>query len=138
MDKVDAATRSRIMARIRGRDTQPELMLRRELWRAGHRYRVHRRDVPGTPDLCSKKLRLAVFVDGCFWHGCPKHYRQPSSRVEYWQGKLERNRRRREDVLAQLQGAGWAALAVWECEVHADVAKAARRVASALGRSRVP
>ena len=126
------------MARIRGRDTRPELILRQQLWRAGHRYRVHRRDVPGTPDLCSKKLRLAVFVDGCFWHGCPKHYRQPSSRVDYWQGKLQRNQRRRTQVMEELRQSGWRALVVWECEVHADPAKAAQRVTAAIRRSRVP
>lgn len=119
------------MARIRGRDTSPELLLRQHLWRKGHRYRLHRRDVPGTPDLCSKTRRVAVFVDGCFWHGCPLHYRAPSSRIEYWSAKLERNRARRVTVLANLKERGWKAVAVWECEVRADVMKAARRVSAA-------
>ncbi|HUR24947.1 MAG TPA: very short patch repair endonuclease [Candidatus Thermoplasmatota archaeon] len=132
MDKVDAATRSRIMSRIRGKDTQPELLLRRELSAHGIRYRLHQRGVFGTPDLSHKGHRLAVFVDGCFWHGCPSHYRAPSSRNWYWSAKLKRNKVRRGLVLARLASEGWRAVQVWECEVHADVGLAASRVALAL------
>ncbi len=128
VDKVDPATRSRIMARIRGRDTVPEVLLRRRLWAAGLRYRLHQRGVMGTPDLSHKGRRLAVFVDGCFWHGCPQHYRAPSSRVEYWSAKLERNRRRRESVVKALAADGWRWAVVWECEIHDDLDGAAGRV----------
>ena len=99
------------MSRIRGKDTKPELVLRRALTALGVRYRVHNRRVPGTPDLSHTGSRVAVFVDGCFWHGCPRHYRPPRSRVEFWARKLEYNRDLRKRVTARLSG--WNVLQIW-------------------------
>lgn len=132
MDKVDPATRSRIMSRIRGKNTKPELSLRQALHATGARYRVHDRSVPGTPDISHKGAKVAVFVDGCFWHGCPQHYSRPQSRQEFWDRKLAYNRDLRQRVTGRLQG--WTIVEVWECDVRADPAKVARRLRRLLSR----
>ncbi|HUR25011.1 MAG TPA: very short patch repair endonuclease [Candidatus Thermoplasmatota archaeon] len=116
MDTVTPEVRSRIMGRIRGKNTKPELMLRRALHAEGVRFRVHDRTVPGTPDITHKGRRIAVFVDGCFWHGCPKHYSRPRSRQEFWDRKLAYNRDLRQRVRARLDG--WTVVEHWECEVR--------------------
>jgi DNA mismatch endonuclease Vsr len=95
MDTVTPAKRSQIMATVRGRNTAPELALRKAVHALGARYRVHAGDVPGRPDMVSRKARVAVFIDGCFWHGCPAHYRRPAANRGFWDAKLQRNRRRR-------------------------------------------
>ena len=108
-------TRSQTMARVKGRDTKPELVLRRALWAAGLRYRLHRK-LPGTPDVAFVGARVAVFVDGCFWHGCPQHYSFPHTRQEFWAAKVERNVLRDARVDAELADLGWTALRFWEHE----------------------
>ena len=115
-DTVSADTRSRIMSKVRSKDTGPELAVRRTLWRAGLRYRVHDRTLPGTPDVSNKRLRLAVFVDGCFWHGCPECYTEPKSNVEFWRAKVRRNRARRKEVKEDLEGIGFRVVEIWEHE----------------------
>lgn len=130
MDTVDAATRSRIMSRIRGRDTKPELQLRSLVFAAGLRFRANRKSVPGTPDLSNASRKLAVFVDGCFWHGCPRHYKEPKSRPEYWRTKIQRNKQRKDEVLVQL--ADWKVVEIWECELRENPALAAKKVTSAV------
>lgn len=107
----------------RGKDTRPELVLRRRLWAAGLRYRCHPRDVPGWPDICLKKAKLAIFVDGCFWHGCPRHWRLPKTRPDYWKEKVERNCETRRIALSRL-GADWKVFAFFECQLkdHLDEA----------------
>ena len=116
-DRFSKETRSRIMSRIRGKDTGPELAVRRMLWSHGFRYRIHDRTVLGTPDVSNKRRRLAVFVDGCFWHGCPMCYREPQTNTDFWRGKVSRNRRRREAVRAGLEGQGFRVIEIWEHEV---------------------
>lgn len=103
-------------------NTAIELALRRELHRLGLRYRVHLRDLPGTPDIALTKARVAVFVDGCFWHRCPEHGTAPKNNSVWWASKLDGNieRDRRKD--SQLKGLGWIALHVWEHENPADAA----------------
>jgi DNA mismatch endonuclease (patch repair protein) len=105
------------MRAVRRSDTGPELAVRRLLFGAGYRYRLHCSGLPGRPDIVFKGRRKVVFVHGCFWHGhdCRKG-RLPKSRVEYWRGKIDRNRSRDGRVLAELEAAGWASLVVWECE----------------------
>lgn len=137
VDNVDPATRSRIMSRIRGKDTTPELSLRRALFGLGVRYRVHNRRVPGTPDISHTKTRVAVFVDGCFWHGCPQHYSTPASRQEYWAGRLAYNKDLRQRVKARLLAGNWEALEFWECEVKRDADEAAARISQAIQRRRL-
>lgn len=116
------------MARQRARDTATELALRRELHRLGLRYRVHRRPLPGVrreADVVFGPSQVAVFVDGCFWHGCPEHATWPRSNAQFWRAKIEGNRMRDIDTDRRLIEAGWVALRIWE---HEDPVAAARRV----------
>ena len=117
MDVVPASVRSRMMAGIRGRDTRPEVMVRKALFAAGFRFRLHRRDLPGTPDIVLAKHRLAIFVHGCFWHqhpGC-RLAAVPGSNQRFWLAKLERNTVRDAGKVAQLLISNWRVLLVWEC-----------------------
>ena len=110
-------TRSEQMARIRGRNTSPELTLRRLLWRAGLRYRVHSQTPGGRPDVVFPRARLAVFIDGCFWHGCPDHYVRPRSSQQFWSRKLLENCRRDSHQTQSLEALGWRVYRIWEHEV---------------------
>lgn len=126
-------TKSEQMARVRSHGTAPELELRRTLWSLGFRYRL-RQSLPGTPDLTFPSRRLAVFVDGCFWHGCPDHYVAPVTNADFWAAKLARNANRDRTVDAALRAFGWRALRLWEHEVHQQPELAAAHVAAALGQ----
>lgn len=105
------------MSRIRGRDTRPEILLRKALWKAGYRYRLNS-DLPGRPDLVFPRVRLAVFMDGCFWHGCPLHYSAPSTRREFWAAKLRGNVEHDLSVDETLRDMGWQALHVWQHDLR--------------------
>jgi DNA mismatch endonuclease (patch repair protein) len=120
------------MKRMPRRDSKPELRLREELHRLGLRYRIQLRGLPGTPDIAFTRARIAVFVDGCFWHRCPEHGVSPKSNRDWWQVKLDGNvaRDRRNDLA--LTGLGWLSFRVWE---HEDPVEAALRVAE-LWRTR--
>jgi DNA mismatch endonuclease (patch repair protein) len=126
--------KSEQMARVRSRETAPELSVRRALSRLGIRYRLHRKDLPGKPDLYVSRLRLAIFVNGCFWHGheCPRGKR-PSSNADFWNAKIERNRERDARVVCELADRGIESLTMWQCalrdcdEIAAAVAKRYRR-----------
>lgn len=115
-DNVDAATRSRMMAAIRGKDTRPEMTIRRGLHARGFRYRLHARNLPGKPDLVFPARRAVLFVNGCFWHGhdCPM-FRWPGSREDFWRAKIEGNRARDRAAQDALEAMGWRVLTVWEC-----------------------
>jgi DNA mismatch endonuclease, patch repair protein len=104
------------MSRIRGRDTKPELMLRHGLHRRGLRFRLHRKDLPGRPDMIFPRYRAAILVHGCFWHGhdCPM-FRMPATRREFWATKIASNRARDGRAITGLSAAGWRVLVVWEC-----------------------
>jgi len=117
-DMFTKEKRSWIMARIRGRDTQPELLVRRVLHAHGLRFRLHRKDLPGCPDIVLPKYRTAIFVHGCFWHGhtC-RDGRRPKSHGSYWNAKLERNVRRDRKNLNELRQTGWNPVVVWECQI---------------------
>lgn len=118
-DIVDQATRSRMMSGIRGKDTQPELAVRRFLHRRGFRYRVHDRRLPGRPDVVLPRYRTVVFVHGCFWHqhsGC-RFATTPDSNAAFWQHKLSGNQMRDARHQEQLRQLGWRVLIVWECQV---------------------
>lgn len=125
--RLSKHSRSRLMARVRNRDTAPELQLRSLLHGAGYRFRLHRADLPGTPDIVLPRFWTAIFVHGCFWHGhnCPKGAR-PSTNVEFWNTKLDGNRQRDQKVRAALQREGWAVLTVWECELRSPEALLSR------------
>lgn len=118
-DNVDTPTRSRIMSRVRNKDTRPEMTVRRLVFGLGYRYRLHGRKLPGKPDLVFAGRRKVIFVHGCFWHrheGCSLA-RLPKSRHEFWIPKLEANRERDKRNLAALAAEGWEVLTVWECEL---------------------
>jgi DNA mismatch endonuclease, patch repair protein len=115
------------MARVRTRNTNIELILRRALWRRGIRYRLHPK-LPGTPDIAIPRARVAVFVDACFWHGCPAHFTAPVTNEAYWQEKISRNRARDKRVDAELRAADWEVIRVWEHELADDLDKVVGRV----------
>lgn len=120
--------RSAVMARVRSRDTGPEMAVRRLLTRLGYRYRLQRRDLPGRPDIAFIGRRKAVFVHGCFWHGhaCARGARLPRTNADYWEAKIARNRARDAAALEALAALGWSAVVVWECELRNEGAVAAR------------
>ena len=118
-DIVDAATRSRMMAGIRGKDTKPEMIVRRGLHALGFRYRLHDRNLTGVPDLVFPRLKAVIFVHGCFWH---RHscglFRLPGSRKDFWENKLTRNQARDAEVQTILMSEGWRVLNIWECALR--------------------
>ncbi|MFT8897970.1 MAG: very short patch repair endonuclease [Acetobacter sp.] len=121
-DTISAERRSWNMSRIRGRDTGPELRLRSLLHRAGFRFRLHAKDLPGKPDIVLPKYHTVIFVHGCFWHrhkGC-RNATTPSTRAEFWQAKFDGNVDRDNRNRAALETAGWTVMTVWECELKAD------------------
>ena len=118
-DVFDKAQRSAVMRRVKDRDTKPEMIVRRALTRLGARYRLHRKDLPGSPDVAMPGRRLAIFVHGCFWHGhdCARGARVPKQNRDYWLAKVARNRARDERNRAALAAMGWRVETVWECEL---------------------
>ena len=122
MDVVTPERRSAIMSKISGSNTRPELRVRRTAHRLGLRFRIHRRDLPGTPDLIFPARRKAVFVHGCFWHshsGCKYAYK-PKSNVAFWQDKLQKNIDRDIRAARDLKALGWDVIVIWECETTND------------------
>lgn len=119
VDIVSPDVRSRMMSGIRGRDTKPEMLLRRALHARGLRYRVNRKDLPGKPDIVFPKWNAVVFVHGCFWHGhdCPL-YREPGTRPEFWRAKIDTNRRNDARAEKLLRERGWRVGTVWECAMR--------------------
>jgi len=107
------------MARIRGRDTKPEMVLRRALHARGFRYRLHAKELPGRPDLVFPRYKAAVFIHGCFWHGhnC-ELFRLPGTRTDFWRDKIAGNETRDSKALAALAASGWRTLVVWECSMR--------------------
>lgn len=106
------------MRAVKSSDTAPEMIVRRLVHRLGCRFRLHRRDLPGTPDLVLPRRRKVIFVNGCFWHGhdCARGARLPKTNADYWQAKIGRNISRDFRNLAALESAGWRVLTIWECE----------------------
>lgn len=118
-DTLTKAQRSSLMARIRGKDTAPERTVRSLLHRMGYRFRLHRRDLPGSPDIVLPGRRVVVFVHGCFWHrhpGC-RFATTPKSRARFWRLKFERNVERDAEAAAALRRTGWKVVTVWECDI---------------------
>jgi len=136
-DFLTKVQRSALMSKIRGRDTQPEVRLRKGLHRLGLRYRLHLRSLPGSPDLVLPKYKVVVFVHGCFWHhhlGCSVAS-NPKSNQEFWEQKFERNIARDKRVSEALEKLGWRVLVVWECQVN-SAAKAQTTAAEVAAQIR--
>ncbi len=121
--------RSRIMRAVRGTDTAPEMLVRRMAHRMGYRFRLHRKDLPGKPDLVFPRLHKVVFVNGCFWHGhdCARGARAPKANAEYWRTKIKRNSLRDAANIAALKAKGWRATVIWECELK-ELARLEKRL----------
>ncbi len=136
-DVMSAAQRSALMSRIRGKDTLPELALRRAVWARGLRYRLQYRIGRIRPDLTFPNIRVAIFVDGCFWHRCPMHGVMPKGNHPFWKSKLERNVERDIETTKILISAGWKVLRFWEHEVDESAETCARKIGKVLtGRHR--
>lgn len=119
-DVFSAERRSAIMRAVRAKNTGPEVTVRRAAHRLGYRFRLHRSDLPGRPDLAFPSRRKAIYVHGCFWHGhdCRRGSRQPQNNADYWRNKIERNRSRDASNQEAMQELGWAVLVIWECETR--------------------
>ena len=136
MDKISQLRRSDNMRQIRSKDTAPELILRRLAYAMGYRFRLHRKDLPGKPDLVFSARKKVVFLHGCFWHqhkGC-REGRLPGTRREYWQPKLARNQERDALSEAALRLLGWGVLTLWECQVERDTVAISKRLEDFLGK----
>jgi DNA mismatch endonuclease, patch repair protein len=137
-DFLDPATRSRVMARIGSKDTKPELALRAALHAAGVRgWRLHRKELPGKPDLAWVGRRVAVFVDGRFWHGHPDYFTFGKSGA-YWDAKITRTQERDREATAALEARGWTVLRFWDFEVEQEPVACVERVSAALAEARTP
>ena len=137
MDSVSPDRRSEIMSKVSGKHTAPELNVRRLLHSLGYRFRLHRKDLPGRPDIVLPKHRAVIFVHGCFWHrhvGCP-NTRTPKSNVDFWERKFHDNLQRDKRVESKLDAAGWRSWVIWECECR-DVEALTRRILEYLGKPR--
>lgn len=139
MDTLSREDRSRRMSRVRGKNTKPEMVVRRLLHGMGYRYRLHRKDLPGRPDIVFVAARKVIFVHGCFWHrheGCSLA-RLPKTRLDFWRPKLEANRLRDIECEEALRLEGWQVLVVWECELKPrELPSLAERLATFLGPKR--
>ena len=127
-DKLNAFQRSHCMSRIRGKDTKPELLVRKGLHARGFRFRLQDRKLPGRPDIVLPKYGVAIMVNGCFWHGhkgC-RYATKPKSNIEFWETKIARNKHRDEVTSAHLEALGWTVIVVWECELRGKETAEAR------------
>ena len=117
MDKLSPEQRHRTMAAIRGKDTKPEMIVRKGLWSMGFRYRLNSSRLPGHPDLVLKKYRTCIFVNGCFWHGHEGCCKIPKTNQEFWVAKIRRNQERDIETQKRLAEMGWHCITIWECEL---------------------
>ena len=130
-DKLSSTQRKYCMSRIRGKNTKPEILVRKELHARGFRFRLHNKKLPGSPDIVLPKYGVAIMINGCFWHGhkgC-RYATRPKSNVEFWEVKIARNRHRDEVTTAHLEALGWYVITIWECELR-GAEKAAVRIGS--------
>ena len=129
-------SRSEQMSRIRGSNTGPEKLLRNALWKRGFRYRKNYRLPVAKADLVFLRHRVAIFIDGCFWHGCPDHYVRPRSRSEFWEEKLRENVLRDRRQTLKLEEVGWRVVRVWEHQVFTDLAGVVDRIEASLSSAK--
>ena len=120
MDKLSPEQRHKTMAAIRGKDTKPEMIVRKGLWSRGFRYRLNSPRLPGHPDLVLKKYRTCIFVNGCFWHGHEGCCKIPNTNQEFWEAKIKRNQERDIETQKRLAEMGWHSITIWECELKSS------------------
>ena len=128
MDTLTLSLRSHCMSRIRGKNTKPEILVRKGLHTRGFRFRLHNRKLPGSPDIVLPKYGVAIMVNGCFWHvhkGC-RYATKPKTNIEFWETKIARNRHRDEVTTVHLEALGWTVITVWECELRGKLESNAR------------
>lgn len=121
-DRLSTQQRHHCMSRIRGKNTKPEILVRKGLHARGFRFRLHNKKLPGSPDIVLPKYGVAIMVNGCFWHGhkgC-RYATKPKSNVEFWETKIARNRHRDEVTTAHLEALGWTVITIWECELRTN------------------
>jgi DNA mismatch endonuclease, patch repair protein len=119
VDVFTSEKRSQIMSSIKSKDTKPEMIVRKLLHSMGYRFRLHRKDLPGTPDIILPKYRVAIFVNGCFWHGhenCPNSS-MPKTNKEFWDEKIKKNKQRDQKNIEKLIDQGWKPIIIWSCEL---------------------
>lgn len=130
MDIWSKEKRSQVMSKIRSKNTKPELILRSALFKKGYRYRIHKKDLPGKPDIAFTKKKVAVFVHGCFWHyhkGCPEG-RIPDTNSKFWKEKLFKNVERDKKNQEVLEKMGWTVLVIWECEIEKHLSESLHKI----------
>jgi len=132
VDTVSKQKRSEIMSKVKSRDSKIEIEFRKAIWKAGFRYRKNPPKYFGKPDLVLKKYKTVIFVDSCFWHGCKKHCRLPATRKKYWTKKIERNRKRDQEVNRYYRKIGWRVIRVWEHDLLRDFDKTIKKIIKVL------
>ena len=136
-DKVTSQQRSKMMSAIKGKNTKPEIVIRKILYSEGYRYRLHVNSVIGNPDIVIRKLKTAIFINGCFWHGhdCPL-FTIPKTRSDFWKQKIESNIKRDSENMQKLQDSGWKVVIIWGCsmkgKIHLSLEDLSRMVLEAL------
>ncbi|MBN2016099.1 very short patch repair endonuclease [Candidatus Dojkabacteria bacterium] len=128
MDKVSRKKRSQIMSKVRSKDTKIEIEFRTELWKKGYRYKKNVSKLKGKPDLYFPKYRTVVFIDSCFWHGCKKHLRMPSSNRGYWESKIRKNINRDKEINKYFKQNGYKIIRVWEHDIQTNLDKSIKRI----------
>lgn len=134
VDVLSREQRSHCMASIKRRNTTPEIQLRKALWSMGLRYFV-RTSLPGRPDIVFSRKKVAIFVDGCFWHKCPIHYQAPTTNADFWERKIEKNVERDQLTNIKLADTGWTVIRIWEHEIRQDLDATVGRILSSLTKS---
>lgn len=136
-DTLSPSDRSKLMRRVRNKDTGPELAVRRALHAAGFRFRLHRKDLPGSPDIVLPRYNVAVFVHGCFWHGhnC-RRGKLPQDNADFWTNKIDRNRARDATASEALIQAGWVVETIWQCEIKRDLESLIERLNALRNQSK--
>lgn len=136
VDRLTVEKRSLLMARVRRQGTEPELILRKTLWANRLRYRLKsKRKLPGSPDILFPGHRIAIFIDGCFWHGCSLHGTIPKTHSKFWATKIERNKSRDVEVDEKLMTLGWTPLRFWEHEIKGNIQSVIKRIKEVLEQS---
>lgn len=121
MNTCDKQKRSKIMAKIKSKDTKPELIVRQYLYAHGFRYRKNVKGLPGTPDIVLRKYKIVIFIHGCFWHGHDIDFRLPHTNTEYWISKIKKNKERDNENKKKLLNMGWGVMTIWECQLKKSI-----------------